>query len=125
MSEVALIGADAEASGHPTECEEPALGEVSSTSSTGISITVGGQSAELASIDSADISFDSHAHDYTSEDGCHELSSHSLDPDSGEPSITINGSPIYVISGGVTADPITGGDVDITSNPINAGITVT
>lgn len=122
MTEEAVIDADAEANGHPTECQEPAPGSVVSTASHGVTVTVGGTTREIATIASADISVPSHAHDYTSEEGCHQNESHTIDPDTGEPSITINGSPIYLVENGTTTDPTTGGDVDIVSNPFTSQI---
>lgn len=122
MSEQALIGASVEAFGHPSECDEPASGQVASDASHGVSVTVDGITREVATIDTATISVPSHAHDYSVAEGCHDLQSHSLDP-SGEPSITINGSPIYTVDDGVATDPTTGGSVDITQNEEVTNIT--
>lgn len=122
MSEQCLIGAGAEAFGHPTSCTEPAPGEIVSTTSNGISVTVGGVTHEVASISSADISIPSHAHSYSGEKGCHNKESHAIDP-GGESSITINGSPIYLVEDSVTTDPTSGGAVDITANPVETKIT--
>lgn len=123
MTEPAFVSASVEANGHPVECQEPASGEVVSTTSHGISVTVNGNTHELASVDSADISVPSHAHDYTSTEGCHDMQSHTLDP-SGEPSITVNGSPIYVVEDNVSTDPGSGGTVDITNNPQTTGLNI-
>lgn len=125
MPEPALIDASCEANGHPTECTEPAPGAVQSDSATGITVTVSGNSKELASIATATMHFNSHAHDHDATNGCHQNETHDIDPDTGEPSITINGSAIYVVDSGVTTDPTTGGDVDITANPISTSITKT
>lgn len=122
MTEIALIDSPVEAFGHPSECTEPAPGSVVSSSPTGITVTVGGTSKEVASIDSADIDIPSHAHSYSVEDGCTNLQSHTIDPDTGEPSITINGSPVYLVEDAVTTDPTTGGDVDITANSLDSEI---
>lgn len=124
MSEQCVISASVEAYGHPVECQEPASGEVVSTGSHGISVTTGGNTHEVATVASADISIPSHAHDYSSTEGCHDMQSHTLDQD-GEPSITINGSPVYIVSDDVATDPTTGGSVDITNNPEQTGITFT
>lgn len=123
MSEPTLIGADCEAFGHPTECQEPAPGTVESDNSTGITVTVNGTTCEIATLDSATMNFPSHAHDHSTLEGCHQNESHALDPDTGESTITINGSPIYQIESAVTSDPTTGGDVGIVSNPFTTGIT--
>jgi hypothetical protein len=125
MTEIAIIDATAEAFGHPSECTEPAPGTVVSAGSHGITVSAGGSTKEVATIAAADISVPSHAHDYTSEEGCHQNESHTLDPDNGEPSITINGSPVYLVEDGVTTDPTTGGNVDITTNPSTTEITKT
>jgi hypothetical protein len=58
------------------------------------------------------------------EEGCHVNQSHTLDPDTGEPSITINSSPIYLVEDSVTTDPGSGGDVDITNNPTTTEMNV-
>lgn len=109
----ALIGASCEALDHPTECTEPAPGTVEKTASH--SVTVNG--TQIATIDTADMNFPSHAHDYTSSEGCHQDESHSLDPNTGSTSVTVNGSPLYVVDDAVTTDPTSGGDVNI----VNAG----
>lgn len=123
MTELTLIDADAEANGHPTECTEPAPGSVEQTTSHGITVTVGGKTKEFATVADSDINFSSHSHDYDETDGCHQNSSHSLDPDTTATNITINGSPLYTVDAAVTTDPITGGDVNITANPITTEIT--
>lgn len=124
MPEPALIDSSCKAFGHPTECTEPAPGTVVSETTTGITVTVGGTTKEVAFISSAEMDFPSHAHDTDSDGNCIDFASHSIDPETGEPSITFNGSPIYVKKDSVTTDPITGGDVDIISNPITTDITI-
>lgn len=123
MPDIALIDASAQASGHPSQCTPTVSGSVDSTSSHNVTVTVGGTTKEVATIATANINFSSHAHDYTTEEGCHQNQSHSLDPDTGESSITINGSPVYLVGNGVTTDPTSGGSVDITSNPISPSVT--
>jgi len=125
MIDIALIDSDVEAFGHPANCTEPASGSVVSTSTTGITVTVDGTTKEMASIDSADINIPSHSHTFTEEDGCTDTQSHTIDPDTGEPTITINGSPVYLVEDAVTTDPTSGGDVDITTNSLNSEITKT
>lgn len=126
MTELAIIDASCEAHGHPTSCTEPAPGTVQSTSSHNITVTAGGSTKEIATIQSADMHFDTHAHQYSDidDDGnseCHDMQSHDIDPD-GEPSITINGSNVYMVRDTVTTDPGSGGDVDIVSNPVDTKI---
>lgn len=125
MTELSFDGATAEAVGHPTECTEPAQGSVDSDASTGIIVSVGDVSRDISTVASSSITFSSHAHAYSTEDGCHNLSSHSLTADSGDGSITVNGSPVIGVGNGVTTDPITGGNVNITGNEIQTNITIT
>lgn len=120
MTKLVLIGSNCEAFGHPTECTEPAPGEVVSTSNSSVSIN----GVDVATSSNADINFPNHSHDYSSIDGCHEESSHTLSPQSSSvsPSITINGSPVYLERDGVADDPITGGSVNITSSGDNTTV---
>lgn len=122
MTKLAVEDANCEAFGHPGACTEPAPGTVGITSSTNITVTVGGTKKEIASIDSADMNFSSHGHGTDSDGNCTDFQSHSIDPNTGEPSITINDSPVYLVKDSVTTDPGTNGDVDILSNPINTKI---
>jgi hypothetical protein len=120
MTEPALIDADCEAFGHPTECQEPAPGTVQKDSSHGITVTVDGVTREIGTIDTATINFPEHSHSYNG--ACVDNESHQLDPDTGNPNITINGSPIYEVDSSVTTDPKTDGSVDIASNIIKTNI---
>jgi hypothetical protein len=122
MTDLCTIDASCEATGHPTECTEPVSGSVTSDSSHNVTISANGVTKEVATIATASMDFPSHSHDYTSVEGCHQNSSHSIDPDTGEPTITINGSPVYLVKDSVTTDPISGGDVNIVSNPSSTGV---
>lgn len=124
MTEPAVIDASTEAFGHPTQCTEPAPGSVEKTTGHEITVTVNGSTKEIASIDSAEINIPPHAHDYSVLLGCHASQSHSIDPDTGEPSITINGSPIYLVENNVTSDPGSGGNVNIVDNPFETSLDV-
>lgn len=104
MSNVVLVGANCEASGHPTNCQEPAPGSVSSTSSSNVRLN--GDDVYFKS--RADMDFPSHAHDYDSDKGCHETASHAIDPNDSH-DVTLNGSPIVLESDKGT-DPKTSGD---------------
>lgn len=118
------IGADCEAHGHPTECTEPAPGTVDKTSTHSVTITdSGGVTKQLATKASADMNFPSHAHDHSTAEGCHQSSSHTLDPSTLSSSLTVNGSPIYIAGNGVASDPVTGGDVDIVNAGGNTSVT--
>lgn len=121
MVEPAITDCTAEAFGHPGACTEPAPGSVVDTRDNSITVTSGGTSKQLACIADNDINFPSHGHG-TSEGSCTNFQSHDIDPDVGEPSITINGSPIYRVEDAVTSDPITGGDVNLLANPFTTSI---
>lgn len=114
---VALLDATVEATGHPTECEEPVTGSIESAGSHNVTVTIDGVSKEIATAGNSSITFSSHSHDYTDADGCHQNESHSIDGSSSS-SVTINGDPIYQVESGVATDPITEGNVNIVSNPL-------
>jgi hypothetical protein len=103
MSNIVLVGANCEAYGHPTQCSEPANGSVSSSSSS--NVTLNGEDVYFHS--RADMSFSSHAHDYSVNLGCHNNQSHSIDPEDTH-NLTLNGSPIVIESDEGT-DPGSGG----------------
>lgn len=118
-----VTGQSAEAAGHPTNCTEPAPGEVSQFESETNSVTVtnaSGEQERLATLADANLFFPTHAHDYSVDLGCHDNAEHKLLPKEADTasSITINGSPVFLTGDGVTTDPKTGGSVNI----INAGI---
>jgi hypothetical protein len=114
--EIAVIDADCEAFGHPTECEEPAPGYLEKTGGHGITVTAGGITKEIATKAQSNIRFDSHSHAYN-DSTCEDDAAHDLSYD-GEPTIKINGSSIYLVEDNVTSDPKTGGRVDIVDNPM-------
>lgn len=119
MTNILSAGASCEAFGHPSECENPVAGTVSSTTQS--SVTLNGNS--IATVGNAELSFNSHAHDYSDVDGCHENASHSLDSGATAPSVTINGSPVYLAGDGVATDPISGGTINITSSGNSGSLT--
>lgn len=123
MSELVLIGANCEAFGHPSECTEPAPGTVDLVDTTTISVN----GTTIACEENADMHFDSHAHDHSSTEGCHDNQSHDLDPESAKlsSSLTYNGSPLYVKDTSVTTDPGSGGNVDIVDTGGNTSVTET
>jgi uncharacterized Zn-binding protein involved in type VI secretion len=102
---LALDGAPCEASGHPSSCQEPAPGSVDApdTTFTVNDVQVGSHGGSMF--------FPSHAHTYTSESGCTDHQSHSLDPDE-TPSFTLNGEPVYRVADSTT-DPVSGGVAEI------------
>lgn len=121
MSKLALIDADCTAEGHPSDCTEPAPGTVEGSPTYNITVTVGAQTGSVASVAEADLVFPSHSHDYSVEQGCHDDASHTIDG-SGSTSLTINGSPVYVLDDAVASDPKTNGDVDIVQNPFSTSV---
>lgn len=112
-----------EANGHPTECTNPAPGTVDGDSSVTVA-NASGDSSGIATIDNADMNIPTHSHDYSGDDGCHDNASHTLDPDvsNASSSITINGSPVYIVGTGVTTDPKSGDNVDL-SEGLNNSVT--
>lgn len=122
MTQLVLIGASCEAEGHPSECTEPAPGTVEQSSAHGLSIN----GTQVATVASADMNFLSHAHSYTGDPpSCGDNQSHSLDPDAAadSSSLTVNGSPVYIVGSGVTTDPGSGGNVNITDSGGNTSVT--
>lgn len=125
------IGASCEAEGHPSECTAVVSGAVQSTSEASMSVSnADGSESDLATIETADIHFDSHAHDHTSEEGCHQNESHDIDPSTTSTSLTLNtssgtDSAIYVTGSGVATDPTSGGDVNITDAGDNNSVSET
>lgn len=115
MTKLVTFDAPSEAEGHPSECTEVVSGTVESDAPSSVTITTAdGTTKGVATVSNASIHFDSHSHDY--DGSCHNDQTHDLDPDSTEDSssLTINGSPIYIVGDGVTTDPGSGGNVNIT-----------
>lgn len=113
--------------GHPSDCTEPAPGSVSQYQSkiNSVRITSSNNSSRAATTSDANLSFPSHAHDYSVEQGCHEDSSHKLIPNITSSTVTIDSSPIFVREDSVQTDPISGGSVDIKSEEVNKTIVET
>lgn len=125
MTDVVTLGNTVEAFGHPTNCTEPATGSVSQKGSetNGVTITnASGTTSRLASVADAELVVSSHAHDYSSTEGCHDTASHALSPDSSEvsSSLSIDGSPVMLAGAAVTTDPKSGGDVKIATGSNNS-----
>ena len=112
------IGTEAEAEGHPSDCEEVVTGEVQGSGVTSFTVSrVGEETAPVATVDTADIHFDSHAHEYVPPPGpgCTSSSSHDVDPDDNiMREIRVNGSKVYTNDRNpVTTDPESGGNINI------------
>jgi len=111
-----------EATGHPEDnCTEPVPGQVQKTSTHSVTVTsASGDEKQVATIDSAVMHFDSHSHDYSALEGCHQDESHDINPAPSKlSSFTINGSRMYVVKDNVTSDPITDEPVNIIGSGIN------
>lgn len=103
------IGASCEATGHPTECTEPAPGTVENTDNTSI-LTVNG--SDIATRDDRMV-FGSHAHEYTPPlgPGCTDFQSHSLQTDQIHP-LSIDGTSV-MCRDDTTTDPGSGGTASV------------
>lgn len=118
-----LGGKSVEATGHPSECTEPVSGDIRGTSHSVTVTTAQGDSEPIATKVST-LHFDSHSHDYDSDNGCHDNQSHDLtDSDLNSAnmssSITINDEPVLIVADAVSTDPGTGSGVNIVSTGIN------
>lgn len=123
MTKFVTIGATCEAEGHPSECTEIVSGEVLSTTSASILINdSSGTERDLATIETADMHWDSHSHSF---DGvCTDDESHDIDPSVHSSSVILNtasgiDSPLYIKEDAVTTDPTSGGNVNIIDSGIN------
>lgn len=115
----------AEATGHPVECEEPIPGRIQERGGASVTITSDGASGQLTTRDSAELYFESHAHSYNQDIGCHDSSAHTITPDSIDSSVTIDGSPVYIVQDDIATDPISGGSVNIVDAPTNNSVEIT
>lgn len=101
----------AEATGHPTECEEPALGSIQTTQ-TSVTITDTNGTTRAIATTAATVDFTEHAHDYNSLEGCHNQQSHGIDPTTSD-SLSVNGNAVLREGTVVGTDPVTGGNVTV------------
>ena len=117
---IVTIDASVEAYGHPDECSEPAEGSVVKESDSSLTVTnSNNETKQVASVNTADINVPSHAHSYNSLLGCHDNSSHTLDPEENYTSLSYNGSPLYITGDNVATDPQSGGRIAITNTGIS------
>jgi len=112
------IGTEAEAEGHPSACGEVVTGEVQGTGVSSLTVSRAGEAtAPVATVDTADIHFEPHDHEFIPlpGPGCTSSSSHDVDPDDNVlPEIRVNGSKVYTNdSNPVTTDPESGGNINI------------
>lgn len=124
MTDLVTLTANCEAFGHPSACTEPAPGDVQEESPASLTLTnAGGTTKQIASVDTADMHFDSHGHDTDEEGNCIQFETHDVDPSVTSSSLTLNNSPLYIVGDGVGTDPTTGGDIDIIDAGINVSLT--
>lgn len=117
---IVTIGAPVEAYGHPDECSEPAEGSVIKEADSSLTVTnSNNETKQVASVNTADIDIPSHAHSYSEKRGCHNSSSHTLDPEEKYTSLSYNGSPLYIVGDNVATDPQSDGRIAITNTGIN------
>lgn len=117
MVKFALIGAPAEASGHPSVCSEPASGTVEGDA------TVTYNGTPIANADTATIEFGNHGHGTTIDGSCTDYTTHSIVPSTVSDTVTYNGKGFFLTQDGVASDPGTGGSVDITASGSNKTVT--
>jgi hypothetical protein len=131
MPRIATVDKDSEksceATGHPSECTEPVPGPINKTDTHNVNITTASNvTKQIATIQSSEMFFPKHDHDYGGGDGCHDEESHTLDPEipktASSGSITINQSPVYIVEDDVTKDPKTDEKVNIVKAGINNSV---
>lgn len=115
-----------EATGHPTECQEPAPGTVQN-SDNGITVNAADGSESSLATRASTLHFDSHSHAYTTDLGCHSNSAHDLTGSDFNDAnlsqgITVNNEPVLLVASDVATDPGTGSPVNIVSENVNNGI---
>lgn len=113
-------GKSCEATGHPSDCTEPVSGVVEGSSHSVTINNANGDEKPIATTAST-LHFDSHSHDYSVEQGCHDNQSHDISSYTSNvsSSININGNPVLIISSDVATDPGTGDSVNVTGSGIN------
>jgi hypothetical protein len=105
-----------EATGHPSECTEPVPGQIQKASESSLTVTnSSGETQQVATVETAVMHFDSHAHSYNStDDVCEDTATHDVKADSSAfKSITLNGSAIYLVEDDVATDPKSGGPINV------------
>jgi len=124
-----------EATGHPSDCTEPVSGSVQGSEPHSVTVNnAAGEEKPLATYDHATLHFDSHSHDYSELEGCHDNASHDLTEASGylnkgnwSSSISIDpandpDTPVLVAQTGVGTDPKTGSNVNGIAGGVNSSV---
>lgn len=108
-----------EAEGHPSECTPVVDGQIIKQSNHNVTLTdASGVTKQLATINSARLSFSSHSHTFDAVLGaCVDDKSHVLSADSSafDDSLKVNGSRVFIVEDDVTTDPDSGGAVNVLS----------
>lgn len=120
MSELVLLGANCEATGHPGECGAVASGTTQDADGD-TSVTING----VPVMTHGDVMhFGSHAHAYEGDPpACTSYSSHDLTPDQTH-AVTVNGQSIVHV-GDSTTDPGSGGTASVVDSGGNSAVTHT
>lgn len=116
-AKLVIVGANVEATGHPSACTEPAPGTVESTAAP--TVTING--TQVYSKSRGDMVLPSHAH--TNIPPCSSFSAHEIDPDNSH-AVTVNGKSVFERTDTGT-DPDSGGTVSFTGTGGNSSITLT
>jgi len=116
---VALVGAQCEASGHPGACSEPAPGSVTATADAILSV----EDTDVGSHATAAMHYPSHGHATDPEGNCINYQEHSIEPDQ-EHILRVNGEPV-MLTGDSTTDPGSGGTAEIIGDGGNTILSIT
>lgn len=100
-------GDSIEASGHPSECTEPATGSISTSDETG---TTSNDNIVLNKNNSS-LDFPSHGHDTDGDGNCTDDQSHNLTPDIEETGLRLNGENVLITGTIQNTDPVTNGSI--------------
>lgn len=110
-----------EATEHPSNCTEPAPGEVQNSSHSVTVNTASGEEKPIATTAST-LHFDSHAHSYSSIDGCGDVQSHDVTSYNFSSSININGEDVLLNVSAIATDPGSDGDINMVGSGINSSL---
>lgn len=130
-----LSGTSCEATGHPSDCTEPVPGTVEGSEPHSVTVNnANGDEKPVATLDFCTLHFDSHSHDYTDTEGCHQDESHDLTKSGGDfnsgnwsSSVSISpanepASPVLVVADDVATDPTTGSPVNTVDTGVNNSV---
>jgi len=118
MSEVVLLGAPCESTGHPSLCTEPATGTVTENN-TSTAVRINGT---VVANHNDSMHFPSHGHGVNIDDECVNYQIHNLTP-SQSGGIRINGKRVMQ-NGDTQTDPGSGGTATIIESGGNSSVTI-